>query len=197
MNRKHCVYCHKSSPIDAESCIRCGHRFAQSAAQSEAFDTEIMLANESSFPSRKSRPSIPPASPHQAGHHPGLHPEDQPYQSSVIKVQRPPKPTPVPIENIKLLLDSAPAPLMGALQEDEPGGLNAQHPVSQGHNGLASATTIFSTPVQQMSPDPITPMPTAILLPAWDAEEWQPNEPRIIRKPLMQRRTVPTLLTIA
>jgi hypothetical protein len=36
-----------------------------------------------------SRPSNPPASPHRAGHYAGLHPEDQPYQSSKIAVQRP------------------------------------------------------------------------------------------------------------
>ncbi len=34
--------------------------------------------------------SIPPASPHRAGHYSGLHPEDQPYQSTVMAVQRPP-----------------------------------------------------------------------------------------------------------
>lgn len=34
--------------------------------------------------------SIPPASPHRAGHYSGLHPEDQPYESGLIAVQRPP-----------------------------------------------------------------------------------------------------------
>ncbi len=36
-----------------------------------------------------SRPSIPPASPHRAGHYSGLHPEDQPYQSSKMAILRP------------------------------------------------------------------------------------------------------------
>jgi hypothetical protein len=36
-----------------------------------------------------SRPSIPPASPHRAGHYSGLHPEDQPYQSSKMAALRP------------------------------------------------------------------------------------------------------------
>ena len=35
------------------------------------------------------KPSIPPASPHRVGHYSGLHPEDQPYQSSMIAVQPP------------------------------------------------------------------------------------------------------------
>ena len=39
---------------------------------------------------RIQRRSIPPASPHRAGHYSGLHPEDQPYQSAVMAVQRPP-----------------------------------------------------------------------------------------------------------
>ncbi len=40
---------------------------------------------------RIQRRSIPPASPHRAGHYSGLHPEDQPYQSTVMAVQRPPE----------------------------------------------------------------------------------------------------------
>ncbi len=40
---------------------------------------------------RIQRRSIPPASPHRAGHYSGLHPEDQPYQSAVMAVQRPPE----------------------------------------------------------------------------------------------------------
>ncbi len=47
-----------------------------------------------SRPSNKewTQPSIPPASPHRAGHYSGLHPEDQPFQSSKIAIQRPPLP---------------------------------------------------------------------------------------------------------
>lgn len=47
-------------------------------------------------------PSLPPASPHRAGHYSGLHPEDQPYQSSMIAIQRPPN-TPAPEEPIEEL----------------------------------------------------------------------------------------------
>src|SRR2546426_882122 len=28
------------------------------------------------------RPAVPPASAHRTGHHPGLHPEDRPYQTA-------------------------------------------------------------------------------------------------------------------
>ncbi|MFL5625900.1 MAG: BACON domain-containing protein [Ktedonobacteraceae bacterium] len=37
------------------------------------------------------RHSIPPASPHRAGHYTGLHPEDQPYQSTIMMIQSAPE----------------------------------------------------------------------------------------------------------
>src|SRR5216684_5378931 len=46
--------------------------------------------NGSRLSATASFPSNPPASPHRAGHYSGLHPEDQPYQSSFMPVQRPP-----------------------------------------------------------------------------------------------------------
>jgi hypothetical protein len=55
---------------------------------------------------------MPPASPHLAGHYSGLHPEDQPYQSSIITAQRPVESetwwTPEP-ERIILPMGSTPA----------------------------------------------------------------------------------------
>ncbi len=50
------------------------------------------------------RRSIPPASPHHAGHYAGLHPEDQPYQSTYI---------PVPQQAALALSANAQAPLAG------------------------------------------------------------------------------------
>jgi hypothetical protein len=38
-------------------------------------------------PAEKQR-TIPPASPHRAGHYAGLHPEDQPYQSTIFSAQQ-------------------------------------------------------------------------------------------------------------
>ncbi|MDQ2888542.1 MAG: hypothetical protein M3Y39_20980 [Chloroflexota bacterium] len=76
METKRCAYCHKLQRADAQVCSGCGQPFV----------------SKKSRPSNKewSQPSIPPASPHRAGHYSGLHPEDQPFQSSKIAIQRPP-----------------------------------------------------------------------------------------------------------
>ena len=75
METKRCAYCHKLQRADAYACSRCGHVFVQKRSR----------------PSTKewTQPSIPPASPHRAGHYSGLHPEDQPYQSNKIAVHHP------------------------------------------------------------------------------------------------------------
>src|SRR5438270_3839090 len=52
---------------------------------------ETVHLSKSDSNTRLQRRSIPPASPHRAGHYSGLHPEDQPYQSTVMAVQRPPE----------------------------------------------------------------------------------------------------------
>src|SRR5713101_2629907 len=77
METKRCLYCHKLQRADAQVCSRCGHMFLSKMPETRSRDL--------------SRPSIPPASPHRAGHYSGLHPEDQPYQSSMMSVQRPPE----------------------------------------------------------------------------------------------------------
>ncbi len=64
--------------MEAEVCSRCGHSFTPTGRMRPLNGL------------RRSRPSIPPASPHRAGHYSGLHPEDQPYQSSVMAVQHAP-----------------------------------------------------------------------------------------------------------
>ncbi len=73
METKRCVYCHKLQRIDAQMCSRCGHAFVQKRTRPSTREW--------------TQPSIPPASPHRAGHYSGLHPEDQPYQSNKIAVQ--------------------------------------------------------------------------------------------------------------
>ncbi len=75
METKRCVYCHKLQRIDAQTCSRCGHAFVQKRSRASKREW--------------TQPSIPPASPHRAGHYSGLHPEDQPYQSNKIAVQHP------------------------------------------------------------------------------------------------------------
>ena len=76
METKRCTNCHKLLRADTEICSRCGYIFAD---------------KKQITPVRNgAKRSIPPASPHRVGHYSGLHPEDQPYQSTIIAVQRPP-----------------------------------------------------------------------------------------------------------
>lgn len=75
MDTKRCAYCHKLLRVDTQICSRCGH--ATLDKRRKTLLKEI------------THPSLPPASPHRLGHYSGLHPEDQPYQSSFIAVQRP------------------------------------------------------------------------------------------------------------
>ena len=82
MDTKHCQRCHKLLRADARSCSRCGYVFSQAPVRRSA-------SNGSHRSVTASMPSNPPASPHRAGHYSGLHPEDQPFQSSFMPVQRP------------------------------------------------------------------------------------------------------------
>ncbi len=75
MGTKRCAYCHKLQRADAQVCSRCGYMFVQKRVQPSTREW--------------TQPSIPPASPHRAGHYSGLHPEDQPYQSNKIAVHHP------------------------------------------------------------------------------------------------------------
>ena len=74
METKRCAQCHKLLRADTQQCSRCGYTFVEKKRKTQDL----------------TRPSLPPASPHRAGHYSGLHPEDQPYQSSMIAIQRPP-----------------------------------------------------------------------------------------------------------
>src|SRR5579872_6181177 len=76
MDTKRCTNCHKLLRAETEICSRCGYTFTE---KKQLTPVRTMVKR-----------SIPPASPHRAGHYSGLHPEDQPYQSTMIAVQRPP-----------------------------------------------------------------------------------------------------------
>src|SRR5712691_1908870 len=107
MDTKRCSYCHKLARAEAETCSRCGHPYVKSTngikkvnrvpmkssnpASSGSRRNETVHLSMSDGNTRIQRRSIPPASPHRAGHYSGLHPEDQPYQSTVMAVQRPPE----------------------------------------------------------------------------------------------------------
>lgn len=84
METKRCPYCHKLLRAEASSCSRCGHLFLVSKPRRNTVELTPTM------------PSLPPASPHRAGHYSGLHPEDQPYQSSMIAVQHPVQPPDTP-----------------------------------------------------------------------------------------------------
>src|SRR6266700_4186709 len=105
MDTKRCSYCHKMARAEAETCSRCGHPYVKSTNDVKKVNRVPMKSsNPASRGSRRNetvqlsmsdgntpiqRRSIPPASPHRAGHYSGLHPEDQPYQSTIMAVQRP------------------------------------------------------------------------------------------------------------
>src|SRR5690242_15446793 len=79
METKRCTYCHKLQRASARTCSRCGRPFAE---------TKKVTKPAGRYFSLPSIPSVPSASPHRAGHYSGLHPEDQPYQTNMINVQR-------------------------------------------------------------------------------------------------------------
>ncbi|HZS76320.1 MAG TPA: choice-of-anchor D domain-containing protein [Ktedonobacteraceae bacterium] len=100
MNTKRCLRCHKILRADAQECSRCGgHDFSQAArarntvrlprTATAEVNVELEIEEVPDFDEDLSFPSNPPASPHRAGHYSGLHPEDLPYQSSFMPVQRP------------------------------------------------------------------------------------------------------------
>lgn len=172
MDTKRCVYCYKLSPVDAQSCIHCKRLFAQTTGQRRKLDGNHLPAAERSFPSRSRRQSIPPASPHRAGHHPGLHPEDQPYQSSMMAVQRPTKQKSNPLHAASPY-NSSPS----------------QHEQQRVH--LAAATTQpASAPQPLYLKLPVTPPPEVDV-------STLPLLSRPPRKPILQGHNVPTLLIIA
>jgi hypothetical protein len=96
MDTKRCANCHKLSRADAVICRSCGQSFSEHATRIPTSDFATSSngrgnAVAEKAPIRTRRRTIPPASPHRAGHYSGLHPEDQPYQSAMISVQRPPE----------------------------------------------------------------------------------------------------------
>ncbi|GCE18048.1 BACON domain-containing protein [Dictyobacter kobayashii] len=71
MNTRRCIYCQALQLAEAQTCSRCGHELAHAPVRGMQQD------------------SMPLAASHRAGHTVGLHPEDQPYQSSMMMAQRP------------------------------------------------------------------------------------------------------------
>ncbi len=84
MDTRRCLRCHKLLRANAPSCSLCGYVFLQ-----EPVRRSNKATDGSHYSATASFPSNPPASPHRAGHYSGLHPEDQPYQSSFMPILRP------------------------------------------------------------------------------------------------------------
>ncbi len=96
MQTKRCANCHKMSRADAVTCSRCGQSYVKDTTRVPTRSGESASGSKRSAVVERPmlhtrRRTIPPASPHRAGHYSGLHPEDQPYQSSMIAVQRLPE----------------------------------------------------------------------------------------------------------
>src|SRR5437763_14304349 len=96
MQTKRCANCHKLSRAEAVTCSRCGQSFAGNTTRVSTRSALTAPSGKRSAVVERSalrtrRRTIPPASPHRAGHYSGLHPEDQPYQSAMLAVQRPTK----------------------------------------------------------------------------------------------------------
>ena len=91
-----CPRCNKLLRVDTTRCPRCGNTLDTTRRKRKRVDDTLM----------PSQPTSPPASPHRAGHYSGLHPEDQPFQSSFfLRVRKPPN----------LIPDAS------SLEDDEPG----------------------------------------------------------------------------
>ncbi|HEY3992922.1 MAG TPA: choice-of-anchor D domain-containing protein [Ktedonobacteraceae bacterium] len=117
-----CPRCQKLLRADAQSCRRCGMIIPKSKAPRKRAVNDIDI----------SQPTSPLASPHRAGHYSGLHPEDQPFQSSFfVRVQRAPEPEPLFETDASAVLDlerplptppdyEEPSPLMGYDEDEGP-----------------------------------------------------------------------------
>jgi Viral BACON domain len=86
IDTKRCQHCQKVLRADAPRCSLCGYVFSPEAPDKPTGGA----TNGSHRTVTLTMPSNPPASPHRAGHYSGLHPEDQPFQSSFMPVQRAP-----------------------------------------------------------------------------------------------------------
>lgn len=203
MDTRRCPRCQKLLRNDAQSCNRCGLAFATEKSSHKRLEHKT---NPTLF---SSQPTNPPASPHRAGHYSGLHPEDQPFQSSFfLRVQRPAGQNP-PGANAYALLNEADdtkenAPQPPHWQEDTESTYSAS---------IDRSLADFSTVPSRRSPE--TPIPASPELIATEdslvqSQQWseatshviRERDPRSLKKlifPSTRRspRMVPILLSAA
>ena len=162
MDTKLCLSCHKLLRADAHSCSLCGYVFSQSPVRRSSKAT-----NGSRRSATASFPSNPPASPHRAGHYSGLHPEDQPYQSSFMPVHRPPAITRrlVEQESDELLLPVAASQLETVPEREQTpkryvaSPVPLAKPMPQRYSGTSSQMAA-QVPLLEVETPPLAPEPT-------------------------------------
>jgi len=162
MDTKRCLSCHKLLRADAQSCSLCGYIFSQAPVRRSSKAT-----NGSRRSGTASFPSNPPASPHRAGHYSGLHPEDQPYQSSFMPVHRPPAITRrlVEQESDELLLPVAASQLETVPEREQTpkryvaSPVPLAKPMPQRYSGTSSQMAA-QVPLLEVETPPLAPEPT-------------------------------------
>ena len=172
METKRCAQCHKLLRVETHICSRCGYTFSEKKRKIPTRDL--------------TRPSLPPASPHRAGHYSGLHPEDQPYQSSMIAVQH------SPVREIEEIAQDPPVqevlaqPSMPSLGDDAPTQISVRHEKPQTETGIPNAYSEQVPYVRRERPL----LDTDNALPAL----YQPPQPQRTRT---TKRTISFLLTLS
>ncbi len=192
METKRCAQCHKLLRAETQTCSRCGYTFPETKRRRQT----------KSLP----RPSLPPASPHRAGHYSGLHPEDQPYQSNMVAIQRPPAHEP---EEIPSFVES-----LGEEQEREqynsffddndeddiPTVITARQERPQTEASMRRINPPLTPRMQQVQPVPPPARQTQYEQRLTETEGTllalhQPSLQR--RKPARRGRVIPLLLTLS
>jgi hypothetical protein len=166
MDTKRCLSCHKLLRADAHSCSLCGYVFSQEPVRRSSNAT-----NGSRRSATASVPSNPPASPHRAGHYSGLHPEDQPYQSSFMPILRPSVITRRLVEQesdevLQPVAASSAAPQLAPVPEQEQtpkryvaAPVPLPSPMPQRFSGTQSQTAA-PVPLLEVETPPLAPEPT-------------------------------------
>jgi hypothetical protein len=196
IDTKRCQHCQKVLRADAPRCSLCGYVFSPEVPDKR----NGSATNGSRRTVTLTMPSNPPASPHRAGHYSGLHPEDQPFQSSFMPVQRAPAVTRSLVDQKVVLptVMAAPAPSPKAPDTEGlpkrrvavPTPLPLPMPQRSVNSPLGSSP---AGPQRQFVSPPVTPVP---LTNQWFTEPVPAVLP-LPRKQQKQSRVVPVLLSFS
>ena len=193
MDTRRCLRCHKLLRANAPSCSLCGYVFLQ-----EPVRRSNKATDGSHYSATASFPSNPPASPHRAGHYSGLHPEDQPYQSSFMPILRPSAITRRLVEQESdealqpIVVSSAPSQLVHESEREQTpkryvaSPISSPSPMPQRYSGALSQMAA-PVPLLEIEQPPFVPESTLheqitapLSVPAHLADERQPSR-RIVR----------------